>query len=323
MNYNQKADQPGVRANESGENANIMRLQKALAHAGVSSRRAAETLITRGRVSINGKKVYELGTKVDTETDEITVDGVVVSLDVTKKYYILNKPTGVISTMADDRGRRDLTEFVQGIEERIVNVGRLDKATSGLLILTNDGDLANKLAHPKYGVQKTYIAKVVGKVAPQTLQKLKTGIVLEDGPIAADHVKLLTLGKNDTHSLVEITLHSGKNRIVRRMLDHVGHPVVDLVRRQFGPIHLGSLKQGKMRELTAAERGALLTTAKEEGAVLKKVTAGRPGDSVGAKGMRGIAARGNPHGRGNHAQKSRRAVTSKKKTFGPGKTKKG
>ncbi len=279
------------------------RLQKALAHAGVASRRACEALITGGRVTVNGEIVRELGSRID-PGDEVRVDGVVVQLDASKRYFVLNKPRGVVSTMSDEKGRRDLREFTDLVEDRLYNVGRLDTDTSGLLVLTNDGDLAHKLAHPKFGVQKTYIAKVAGRVTPATIQRLKNGIELEDGPIRADAAKLLP-GEGSRHSLVEITLHSGKNRIVRRMLAEVGHPVEELVRRQFGPLHLGTLRLGEMRELSDAERGALLTAAEgDTDAAGRAPSAGRPGDGKGARGMRGIAARGNPHGRGG-ARKSR------------------
>lgn len=273
------------------------RLQKALAHAGVASRRACETLITGGRVTVNGEIVRELGSRID-PGDEVRVDGVVVQLDASKRYFVLNKPRGVVSTMSDEKGRRDLREFTDRVEDRLYNVGRLDTDTSGLLVLTNDGDLAHKLAHPKFGVQKTYIAKVAGCVTPATIQRLKNGIELEDGPIRADAAKLLP-GEGSRHSLVEITLHSGKNRIVRRMLAEVGHPVEELVRRQFGPLNLGTLRLGEMRELSDAERGALLTAAEGDTDTNGRApSAGRPGDGKGARGMRGIAARGNPNGRG-------------------------
>ncbi|MBL3687302.1 rRNA pseudouridine synthase [Leucobacter zeae] len=272
------------------------RLQKALAHAGVASRRACEALITGGRVTVNGAVVRELGSRID-PGDEVRVDGVVVQLDASKRYFVLNKPRGVVSTMSDEHGRRDLREFTDRIDDRLYNVGRLDTDTSGLLVLTNDGDLAHKLAHPKFGVQKTYIAKVSGRVTPATIQRLKTGIELEDGPIHADAAKLLP-GEGGRSSLVEITLHSGRNRIVRRMLAAVGHPVEELVRRRFGPLNLGTLRLGEMRELSDAERGALLTAAEGGGGRRRPPSAGRPGDGKGAKGMRGIAARGNPHGRG-------------------------
>lgn len=282
-------DGAGDNTQRDAENEHLPRLQKALAHAGVASRRACEALITRGRVTVNGEVVYEMGSRIDPEVDVVRVDGVIVQMDTTKRYFVLNKPRGVVSTMRDENGRPDLREFVEPTGERLYNVGRLDTDTSGLLILTNDGDLAHKLAHPKFGVQKTYIAKVRGKVTPAVIQRLRDGVELEDGPIHADAAKLLPGGASRSHSLVEVTLHSGRNRIVRRMLAEVGHPVEELVRRQFGPLNLGTQRVGEMRELSAAERGALLSAASENGG--RKITAGRPGDGKGAKGMRGIAAR--------------------------------
>lgn len=293
-----------------------VRLQKALGQAGVASRRACETLIAKGRVDVNGATVWELGTRINPETDEVRVDGVIVQLDQTKRYFVLNKPRGIVSTMSDEQGRPDLRTFTERIEERVYNVGRLDTDTSGLLILTNDGDLAHQLAHPKFEVQKTYVAKVTGRVTPATIQRLKDGIELEDGPIRADHAKLLPQGRNASHSLVELTLHSGKNRIVRRMLDHVGHPVEELVRRQFGPLHLGTLGLGEIRELSASERGALLTTSgTTEGAKPSRVTAGRPGDGKGAKGMRGIAS---PHKRAVPSKQQKPAGKKKPASGKPG-----
>lgn len=278
----------------------LPRLQKALAHAGVASRRACETLITRGRVTVNGEVVYELGTRIDPATDEVRVDGVVVQLDTAKRYFVLNKPRGVVSTMSDERGRPDLSTYVEQVGERLYNVGRLDTDTSGLLILTNDGDLANTLAHPRYGIQKTYIAKVRGRVSAAVIQRLREGVMLSDGPINVDAARILPDGSSRTQTLVEVTLHSGRNRIVRRMFAEVGHPVEELVRRQFGPLSLGAQRLGEMRELSAAERGALLSAAaagEDQVNRQKTVTAGRPGDGKGAKGMRGVAARGNPHHR--------------------------
>lgn len=278
----------------------LPRLQKALAHAGVASRRACETLITRGRVTVNGEVVYELGTRIDPATDEVRVDGVVVQLDTAKRYFVLNKPRGVVSTMSDEHGRPDLSTYVEQVGERLYNVGRLDTDTSGLLILTNDGDLANTLAHPRYGIQKTYIAKVRGRVTAAVIQRLREGVMLSDGPINVDAARILPDGSSRTQTLVEVTLHSGRNRIVRRMFAEVGHPVEELVRRQFGPLSLGAQRLGEMRELSAAERGALLSAAaagEDQVNRQKTVTAGRPGDGKGAKGMRGVAARGNPHHR--------------------------
>ncbi|MGC0371244.1 segregation and condensation protein B [Microbacterium sp. SLBN-111] len=248
----------GAQMSEEG-----VRLQKVLANAGVASRRVSEEMIAAGRVRVNGQVVTELGSRIDPESDLVDVDGVAVQLDTSKRYVILNKPTGVVSSMSDDRGRPDLRRFTKDWDERLFNVGRLDADTSGLLVLTNDGDLAHVLAHPSFGVTKVYIAKVEGQVLPQTIQRLIKGVELEDGRIAADKARLLDSSRGE--SLVELTLHSGKNRIVRRMMAEVGHPVVELVRRQFGPLHLGTLPVGKARELTTVERGALLTLSRRDG----------------------------------------------------------
>lgn len=248
--------------NEDGTPGGV-RLQKVMAAAGVASRRVAENLIAEGRVSVNGAVVRELGTRIDPEIDLVAVDGQAVQLDTSKRYIMLNKPTGVVSTMKDEQGRPDLRQYDDLFEERLFNVGRLDADTSGLLIMTNDGEMANILAHPKFGVQKTYIAKVRGRVNGQTLNKLTTGFELEDGEIKADKARVLSSSSGENTSLVEITLHSGRNRIVRRMMAEVGHPVLELVRRQFGPLHLGTLASGAVRDLSKLERGLLLTLARE------------------------------------------------------------
>lgn len=239
------------------------RLQKVLAAAGVASRRVCEELIVAGRVAVNGEVVAELGSRVDPTTDLVAVDGTAVQLDPTRRYLMLNKPVGVVSSLRDERGRPDLREFLAGETERLFNVGRLDADTSGLLLLTNDGELAQVLAHPSFGVEKTYIATVRGAVGQATLRRLERGIELPDGPIRADRARLVGEPSRGA-SLVELTLHSGRNRIVRRMLDAVGHPVTALVRRQFGPLHLGSLGAGRTREITTIELGRLLTIARRE-----------------------------------------------------------
>ena len=239
-----------------------VRLQKVLAAAGVASRRVVENYIVEGRIRVNGVVVEELGRRIDPETDQVDVDGTAIQLDVSKRYVLLNKPTGVVSTMKDENGRPDLRRFTSEYEERLYNVGRLDAETSGLLLLTNDGELAHVLAHPSFGVTKVYIAKVEGTVTAQVIQKLTKGFDLEDGFIKADKARLLDASQGA--SLVELTLHSGRNRIVRRMMAEVGHPVTELVRRQFGPLHLGTLPAGKSRELTKIERGALLTLARHD-----------------------------------------------------------
>ena len=249
-----------------GPEAEGVRLQKVLANAGVASRRVAEQLIVEGRVRVNGVVVTELGSRIDPETSIVDVDGTAIQLDQSKRYVMLNKPTGVVSSMKDERGRPDLRAFTTDWPERLYNVGRLDAETSGLLVLTNDGELAHVLAHPSFGVTKVYIAKVDGRVTAQTIARLTRGVDLEDGPIVADKARLLDAsarGGAGGTSLVELTLHSGRNRIVRRMMAAVGHPVIDLVRRQFGPLHLGTLPVGRARELTKVERGALLTLSRQ------------------------------------------------------------
>jgi pseudouridine synthase len=238
------------------------RLQKVLAAAGVASRRSSEFLIASGRVSVNGVTVTELGSRVDPEVDRIHVDGKPVQVDVSMRYVMLNKPTGVVSTLKDDQGRRDLTEFVNQFEERLFNVGRLDADTSGLLILTNDGNAAHMLAHPSFEVSKTYVALVEGDVKPPTLRAMRDGIELDDGPIAVDGVAVKGQPSQGM-TLLELTIHSGRNRIVRRLCEAVGHPVVQLHRKSFGPILLGSLGSGAMRDLTKVEVSSVLALADE------------------------------------------------------------
>jgi pseudouridine synthase len=253
------------------------RLQKVMAAAGVASRRVCEDMIAAGRVSVNGEIVTEPGRRV-VATDLVTVDEKAIQLDTTKRYIMLNKPLGIYSSLLDERGRPDLREFTEHYEERLFNVGRLDAQTSGLLILTNDGELAHVLAHPSFGVMKTYIAKVQGAVSAQTISLLTRGIELDDGAIAADKARVLGAPSNG-QTMVEITLHSGRNRIVRRMLDAVGHPVIDLVRRQFGPLHLGSLPLGETRDLSKAELGELLTISRGGG----NTALGEDGDVEGSE----------------------------------------
>ena len=265
MNNADDAGAPAGAAHPEGE-----RLQKVMAAAGVASRRASEDLIAQGRVSVNGEIVTEPGRRV-VPTDRVTVDDVAIQLDVSKRYVMLNKPPGVVSSMADEAGRPDLRQFTKDYPERLFNVGRLDAATSGLLVLTNDGELAHVLAHPSFGVTKTYIARVQGAVSAQTIARLQSGVDLDDGPIAADKARLLPHGAGKGQSLIEVSLHSGRNRIVRRMLDAVGHPVLDLVRRQFGPLHLGSLPLGRSRDLTKVELGQLLTLSRSGDEAASKV----------------------------------------------------
>ncbi len=259
-----------------------VRLQKVMAAAGVASRRVCEDLIVRGQVTVNGKRVTELGTRVNPEVDKISVSGMPIQLDVSKVYLALNKPVGVVSSMADENGRPDLSQFVVGYE-RVFNVGRLDAETSGLIIMTNDGDLAHKLAHPKFGVTKTYVARVQGAVETSIVHKLLSGFDLDDGFIRADKAKLIQVSA--TESLLEIEIHSGRNRIVRRMFDFLGHPVLGLVRKQFGSIQLGPLKAGKIRELSKVEIGALLKAA--EGKSLRTSQAAKRAPHAGSAKSKG------------------------------------
>lgn len=232
-----------------------LRLQKALAQAGVASRRASEEMIAAGRVEVNGQIVTEQGMRVDPERDTIRVDGSRIPPPRRHLYLVLNKPRGVVSTMDDPQGRPTLEQYLPR-NQRLFHVGRLDTDTEGLLILTNDGDFANKLTHPSHEVPKTYLAEVEGLLDNKILRRLEKGLKLEDGPIKPDKVKLVT--RAESRSLVQITLHEGRNRIVRRIFDSIGHPVRQLSRISIGPVRLGQLPIGETRELTREELGALL-----------------------------------------------------------------
>lgn len=233
----------------------LVRLQKVLAKAGVASRRAAEQLITRGRVSVDGAVVRELGTKVDPDTAVIRVDGdrVVVRDDLV--YLALNKPRGMHSTMTDDRGRPCVGDLVADRTERLFHIGRLDAETEGLLLLTNDGELAHRLMHPSYEVLKTYVAEVEGVVQRSLGARLTSGVELEDGPVQADRFRVVD--SRPGRSMVEIVLHEGRKHIVRRLLDEVGHPVQRLVRTAIDDVTLGQLKPGSLRPLTRKELASL------------------------------------------------------------------
>jgi 23S rRNA pseudouridine2605 synthase len=235
-----------------------IRLQKVLAQAGVASRRAAEDLIVDGRVEVNGAVVTVLGTRVDPERDVLRVDGERIPVDVTKVYLALNKPRGVVSTMSDPEGRRCLGDLVQDRSERLFHVGRLDTDTEGLILLVNDGEFAHRMAHPSYGVQKTYLAEVAGPVANRVARQLRTGVELEDGPAKVDSFRIVQ--QSNGKALVELVLHEGRKHIVRRLLAEVGHPVRRLVRTAIGPVRLADLRPGAMRPLTQRELGTLLDT---------------------------------------------------------------
>jgi 23S rRNA pseudouridine2605 synthase len=231
-----------------------MRLQKVLAGAGVGSRRACEILIEQGRVTIGDQEtVALLGARVDPAVDLVRVDGRRINLRPQLRYLVLNKPVGVVSAMSDPQGRPTVGDYVRDEPERVFHVGRLDADTEGLLILTNDGDFAQRLAHPSYELVKTYVAEVEGRVSPTTLKQLQAGIELEDGPVALDDCRILDAGPD--RSLVQVSLHEGRNRIVRRTLAEVGHPVLRLVRTSIGPVRLGDQRPGTLRQLNGAELG--------------------------------------------------------------------
>ena len=235
-----------------------IRLQKVLSQAGVASRRVAEKMIRDGRVEIDGRIVTEMGTRVDPDTAVIRVDGARVSIDDTMVYLAINKERGMHSTMSDDQGRPcvgDLVEYRVRGNKKLFHVGRLDADTEGLLILTNDGELAHRLMHPSYEVPKTYLATVLGSVPRGLGKTLKAGVELDDGPVALDDFAVMDAvpGK----SLVKVTLHEGRKRIVRRLLAHVGFPVKELVRTDIGTVSLGEQRPGSIRVLTTKEIGEL------------------------------------------------------------------
>ncbi|MEU3789640.1 pseudouridine synthase [Streptomyces fructofermentans] len=231
------------------------RLQKILARAGYGSRRACEELVEQARVEVNGEIVLEQGLRVDPEKDEIKVDGLTVATQ-SYQFFSLNKPAGVVSTMEDNEGRQCLGDYVTNRETRLFHVGRLDTETEGVILLTNHGELAHRLTHPKYGVKKVYLAHIVGPIPRDLGKQLKDGIQLEDGYAKADHFRVVEqTGKN---YLVEVTLHEGRKHIVRRMLAEAGFPVDKLVRVAFGPITLGDQKSGWLRRLSNTEVGMLM-----------------------------------------------------------------
>ena len=235
----------------------LIRLQKVLATAGLGSRRACEQLIDEGRVAVDGKRITEQGVRIDPRTAVVRVDGERVPTAPDTAVFAFNKPRGVISTMSDDEGRPCVGDYVAGRTERLFHVGRLDADTEGLLILTNDGELANRLGHPSHQVDKTYVATVRGQVSVQELRALRDGVELEDGFAQCDSARLLQ--KLPDRSLIELVIHEGRNRIIRRMLAEVGRPVTDLVRTRIGPIHLGQQRPGVVRAITGPELRSLYT----------------------------------------------------------------
>lgn len=231
------------------------RLQKILSQAGVASRREAERMITDGRVAVNGASVTELGAKADPSRDTITVDGKPVTVDEKRVYVLLNKPVGYVTTLKDPEGRPIVTDLLKGLGVRVFPVGRLDYNTEGLLLLTNDGEWANRLAHPRHEVDKEYLVRIRGTVAREQIVRLEQGVDLEDGKTAPARVALTK--QSDNNTWISITIHEGRYRQVRRMCEAVSLSVVRLRRVRYGSLELGELKQGQYRHLTPAEVSAL------------------------------------------------------------------
>jgi 23S rRNA pseudouridine2605 synthase len=252
------------------------RLQKLLAHAGIASRRQCEELILEGKVKVNGQVVTELGTKVKPGKDKIEVSGKVIEAKEENVYILLYKPKGVVTTMKDPQKRKTIIDLLEGIKERVYPIGRLDYETEGLLLLTNDGELTYALTHPKHEIEKTYEAKVQGFPTDAKIRHLSRGVELEDGITAPAKVKLVNRGKSS--SVVEMKIHEGKNRQVRRMFEAVGNPVLELKRTKFAFLTLGGLKEGTFRHLKSHEvqelkklvKGQITSKASKENKMINK-----------------------------------------------------
>ncbi|MDO5721119.1 MAG: pseudouridine synthase [Actinomycetaceae bacterium] len=238
--------------------ADGVRLQKVIAQSGVASRRNAEKLMEAGRVSVDGKVVRQLGTRIDPKRQVVHVDGERLFLEDSPVTLALNKPMGVVSTLEDPDGRPCLADYVEDYPQRLFHVGRLDIDTAGLILLTNDGELAHRLMHPSWEVPKTYVATVSGEVPRGLRRHLLRGIELEDGPVQVEDFQI-----NDHYgdmTIVQIRLHEGRNRIVRRIFEQVGFPVVELVRTEFGPVKIGRLHPGVTRRVTGPVLSALYSS---------------------------------------------------------------
>jgi 23S rRNA pseudouridine2605 synthase len=235
----------------------LVRLQKVLAAAGLGSRRACEVLIDEGRVEVDGRVVREQGMRIDPAKAVVRVDGERVPTAPDIVVFAFNKPLGVITTMSDDQGRPCVGDWVQGRNERLFHVGRLDADTEGLIFLTNDGELANRLGHPRHQVDKTYVATVRGPVNNHDLKALRDGVELEDGMARCDSARVIQ--KTPERSLIELVIHEGRNRLVRRMMAAIDRPVTGLVRTRVGPVHLGQQRPGVLRAITGGELRSLYT----------------------------------------------------------------
>lgn len=231
-----------------------------MAHAGIASRRKSEELIQAGRVKVNGKVVTELGIKVN-KNDTVEVDGVLVEREH-PVYFLLNKPRGVVSSAADDKGRKTVVDFFPEVEQRIYPIGRLDYDTTGALILTNDGEFAQLMMHPKYEIEKTYVAKVSGLVNKETLTRLEKGVKIDGLKTAPAKARVLSQDRRKKVSMVELTIHEGQNHQVKKMFQALGHPVEKLKREKYGLLNLDGLQPGEWRELKAFEVNKLIQLAK-------------------------------------------------------------
>jgi 23S rRNA pseudouridine2605 synthase len=277
------------------------RLQKILSRAGVSSRRAAEEIILAGRVAVNGVVVSEMGAKADSDQDTITVDGKKIGTDTARVYLVLYKPSGYMTTMKDPQGRPLVTDLLKGIRERVYPVGRLDYNTEGVLLLTNDGEWANALAHPRHEVDKEYHVRVQGQVSPVQIQNLTAGVELEDGKTAPATVHVIR--ESDNNTWLAITIHEGRYRQVRRMCEAVHLSVVRLKRARYGFLGLEGLSAGKFRFLTADEVGRLRQSSHGER------VANIPSSSVEKRREQKPAAK-NPDGKKSFYGKKRNSTAS-------------
>lgn len=232
------------------------RLQKIIAAAGICSRRAAEDLILAGKVQVNDRVVRKLGTRADPGRDEIRVDGRLITTEVEKVYLMLNKPAGYVTTLKDPEGRPIVTDLLREIGQRVFPAGRLDYDSEGLLILTNDGDFAERIQHPRYEVPRTYLAKIRGRVTRKEIQSLINGIELEDGPFTVDGIQEEKY--NEKSQWLRVSISEGRNRIIRRAMEALGHPVARLIRVSVGNLELGNLKPGEYRRLQKREVERLL-----------------------------------------------------------------
>ncbi len=280
-----KSHQPSAVSAQPGT---LVRLQKAIADSGLASRRKAEMLIAEGRVTVNGQVVREQGTKINVEKDHVKVDGRHLKPAPPQVFIMLNKPKGYVSSLSDPEGRPTITDLLGGVSVRVFPVGRLDYDSEGLMLLTNQGALAQTLLHPRYHVPKTYLIKVKGVLDEKQIAELERGVELEDGLTKPAVVKKIR--KAEENSWLEVTIHEGRNHQVKRMLDYVRHPVIKLTRVRFGPLSLGSLSPGQFRYLTDREANALREVV--TGRIKDVVTGAEPGSTAAKTRKRRAGAQG-------------------------------